>query len=433
MSRDALVLGGGGARGAWQAGVLRYLCREMPAELGDSLRFDLLVGTSVGALNAAFMAAEAGRPDTAGERLAEHWRSIELSAVYRMRLRRLWRVPFSLLRATGRPRGEIALLDGSPLTEVVSRRVDWRGISRALEEGHLQGLAVTATELSSTRNVVFHQVAPGVEVPSEGGRDSMRFVEATIGTQHIQASTALPLLFPPVKLGGRWYLDGGLGEQTPMRPAVALGADRVLALSLAKLVGPADIEGDDTDPGAEPTWPRVIGKTMNAVLLDRSEPESARRQRVNRLLAWGNERQARLLRAGAERWGDDFVSWAEEILARDAFPVDFAEGLEAVMSDDRDAPWRRVESMVLCPSVDLGVLASQTMDRGLRGEVNELTRLVFDFLDDTAQAGDADALSYILFDPAYLHALLELGEADAAAHHDELAAFLAERNEQGGV
>jgi NTE family protein len=389
MDDAALVLAGGGARGAWQAGALAWICQAVPARTGHPLRFESMVGSSVGAINAAFLAGEAEDLARGSQTLREHWRGTEVGAVYHLRLRRLWRVPRALFSAGHPPRGPIALLDPSPLERTVRQRIRWPGIGAALASGALGSLAFVATELASGGTTAFHQDGPGRAPPTAGpGR---RFVAGPLAPEHVFASVALPLLFPPVQVGGRWYLDGGLSEQRPVHTALYMGARRVLSLGLHAE------ESGATDYGLPPTWPRVIGKTMNTVLSGRSEPELARIDRVNRVLRWGEE----------------------------ACGAGFGERLAAAMADDPAGPWVRTDAFALRPSMDLGVLAAQSLDRGLRGRVDDMTRVVFRFLEDTAGAGDADALSYLLFDPGYLEALLELGWEDAAAQGDALVGFLA--------
>ena len=389
MKRTALVLGGGGARGAWQAGALAWICQAMPARTGRRASFDQLVGSSVGAINAAFLAGEAHATDKASQTLWEHWGSTEVGAVYRLRLRRLWRIPRALLRGGDAPRGPIALLDGRPLERTLRERIRWSGIESSLRSGELGSVAVVATDLAGSTPTVFHQGAPGW--PAPGPDPDRRFVSGPLRPEHLLASVALPLLFPPVGLDDHWYLDGGLSEPTPLRTAVRLGARRILSLSLDSVRLPA------VDHSARPTWPRVLGKTMNAVLLDRAEPEAERMGRVNRVLTWGE--------------GE--------------YGSGFSAGLARALAGDPGGPWEPTEALFLRPSVDLGVLAAQSLSAGLRGRVDDMTRVVFRFLEDTAEAGDADALSFLLFDPGYLQVLLDLGWQDAAARGDEIVEFLA--------
>jgi NTE family protein len=390
MKRDtALVLSGGGARGAWQAGALAWICQQAPVRTGRSVSFDILVGSSVGSINAGFLAGEADDLHSASEGLWDHWSSTQVGAVYRLRLRRLWRVPRALLRG-GRPaRGPIALLDSGPLERIVRERIRWPAIEDALRRGTLQSVAFVATELAGARTTVFHQSAPDRTAPRPD-RDR-RFVVGPLSADHVLASVALPLLFPPVEVDGRWYLDGGLSEQAPVRTALQLGARRILSLGVQRP------EPTTVDPTLPPTWPRVIGRTMDSVLADRCESELERMQRVNRVLEWGEG----------------------------AYGEGFADGIAGALSDDQRGPWEATDALALHPSVDLGQLAAQALSGGLQGRVDDLTRVVFRFLEDTAGAGDADALSYLLFDPAYLDVLLRLGWEDAAARGDEIVEFLA--------
>ena len=391
-------MSGGGARAAYAAGVLRYITREISPLLGDRVRFDVITGTSAGAINGAFLASMADDLPRAAEALWEHWDQLTINQVYRFGARQLWRVPRSILSdSSGHPWGEVALADVNPLRKMLREKIDWARLRRCVKRGHLEAFSVTATELATSRSVVFLDGTPAGH-PVLNGRNPF-FVprRARIGPEHVLASAAIPILFPPVKVGGRHYLDGGLGMNTPLRPALRLGADKVLVLSLR--FNRSVSEGESVAQqfgGADPTWAQVVGKTMSAVLLDRVSHDVARLERQNRLIRWGQE-----------NWGDEFV-----------------EKLDALMEGERGVPYQIIKPLLLAPSEDLGRIASTVTDDERFGEgADELTLRALRFLSGANESGENDAMSYLLFDPVFVRQLLALGEQDAAARRDELIAF----------
>jgi len=401
MTRIALVLSGGGARAAWAAGVLRYIGRTLVPRLGDKVSFDIITGTSAGALNGALLASMNDDLAAAAERLWDHWNGLTIGSVYRIGARQLWRVPRSILSdKTGRPRGEVALADVDPLRHMLQDDIDWARLHRVIRDGRLKAFSVTATELATSRSVIFVE-GPSPDDPMlDSSNPFFRPRLARIGPEHVLASAAIPLLFPPVKVGGRYYLDGGLGMNTPLRPALRLGADRALVLSLRHERTQEETEVIARQHGGDtPTWAQVVGKTMSAVLLDHSLHDVERLARINRMLD-----------VGAERLGPEFRT----ILG------DF-------MTDERGVPYRNVRPLLLSPTVDLGCFASEVARHEKFGSgADDVTVRALRYLSGANESGENDAMSYMLFDPVFIRELLRFGEEDARAHHDELEAFFGE-------
>ena len=265
-----------------------------------------------------------------------------------------------------------------------------------MEEGRLRAFAVTATELATSRNIVFFE---GDEHCGGLLRSQNPFVRpqaVKIGPEHVLASAAIPLFFPPVKVEGRWFADGGLGQNTPLRPAIRLGADRILVITLR---APMSVESGDERAlrvgGRAPSWAQMVGKTMNTVLLDKAVHDVKRIERMNRILEWGTA-----------RWGDDFV-----------------ESLGEVVEPERGAAYRPIRTTVIAPSIDLGALAQEVALEGHFGDVDPITRRMLSGLARAVGASDNDALSYLLFTRVYIDRLIELGRKDAEARRDELVGF----------
>lgn len=394
MPSIGLVLGGGGARGAYEAGVLRHIADHVPPCADRRGHFDVVVGTSAGAINGAWMAAQATEPGHRAHQLATMWEGLEFEQVFRVRTRDLLRLPRGLLGLGG----DVALVDTSPLRRMVRERIPWPAIDGALASGDLRAFAVTATELATSRNIVFiHGRDVDVRV-WDSPNPYIRPRPAVIGPEHILASAAIPLLFPPVQVGDRFFVDGGLGQQTPLRPALRLGVDRVLVISLRKNLAVG--EGEEVAccrSGEPPTWAQVLGKTMNSVLLDTAGHEVERVHRWNRMLDWG-ERE---------------------------FGPGYGEQIAAFLASERGAPTRRVEPLLISPSVDLGEMALRHVRSRDLSPTGLLIRLAVRGLARSGSSSENDALSYLLFDRGFLAEILALGERDAAAHHDQLVELFA--------
>lgn len=398
MSRISLVLGGGGARGAYEAGVLRYVLERIPREIGHPIRFSSVVGTSAGAINAAFLAAWSHDLTTGAAVLCEKWAGLSIPRVYRIGMRQLLRVPRTIFKVANEfEGGEVALVDASPLHHLMRTEVDWDRLQANLESGHLDVFSVVATELATSRSVVFFQDGGRYDVDWTSHNPYVRPRKVRIGAEHVLASAAIPLLFPPVEVDGRFFIDGGLGMNTPVRPALRFGADKIFVVSVRKHLTVFQGERTARERGrSAPTWAQVVGKTMNAVLLDRANHEVERIERVNEILRWG-----------VETYGEEF-----------------REGLGRLLTGERGAAWREIEPLLVDPSSDLGALAADFVLRsGFAQDADEVTRRVLRFLAQASQTGENDALSYLMFDPPFLAELLELGWADARERHDELVAF----------
>ena len=401
----ALVLSGGGARGAYEAGVLSYLLEDLPARLGRAVRFEIVTGTSVGAVHACYLAAAQDEPG-AGQRLLDIWRSLSLDRVFAVGAVDLVRVPWQLLGFGGLrpalpPTGPVperlpGLFDTGWLETIVLDNIPWKTLRRNLDDGSMHALAIAATEIATGRSIVFVDKHGDTSPGWEGDR----FViprAAEIGPAHALASAAIPLIFPAIRIDRTYYCDGGLRLNTPLSPALRLGAERVLVIGLRY---PRPAEEEDRIARRreanvmQPTY--LVGKALNALLLDRVEYDLDRMRLFNAILE-----------AGVRAYGPDFL-------------MRINEPIVAL----RKKPYRIVRNCMLRPSKDLGVLAAeclrhQTRSRGLR---DWLSRNVVRFAGHGA-LGEADLLSYLFFDRCYADHLIELGRHDAAQAAAELVAF----------
>jgi NTE family protein len=399
--RTALVLAGGGARGAYEAGVVRYLRGELAETLGHQPRVDLLCGTSIGAINACLLASLADAPERQGEGLVEVWQSLRLEEVFHWSALRLAAIPLYLwrqLRATRLRQVSWRLSDflwPEALARVVERGVDWERLHRNVRAGHLRALTVSATDLSTGRAVVFVESAAPLPAWSHDPLVEARAGE--IGPAHALASGAIPLLFRPVRIDGSWFVDGSVRQNVPLAPAVRLGADRLLVVSLRQggRAGPAPLP-----PSREPpTTAAQLGRLLNALLLDHTDYDLERLRKINAIVAQG----------------------------RRAYGPAFVESLAALSADGLAAPMREVHDLVIRPSRDVGAIARVHAERRVgrlrRGTLASrlLRRAAADA--EAAQDGAADLASYLLFDREYADELIALGWHDARAMKERLVEF----------
>ncbi len=363
------VLSGGGARGAYEAGVLRYVLDDLPRRFGFPTAPHVITGTSIGAITGAWVGATGAQ----GIRTLSHiWQTLTVDRVYTLNARDLLRVP-ELMFGYG-PRA--GLLDPSPLREFVEQALPWDAFRARIDSGGLRAFVCAATDVASGYCTLW------VDGQPLGQSHPTTVVRAThVGPEHVLASAAIPLIFPPVSAEGRWYADGALRQNTPLSPAVALGVTRALVVGVKKNRVP---EAGTTDAPA-PTPGFLAGKALNALMLDPVEEDLRRLRSMNELLAWGSR----------------------------AYP-DFESRLRA-----EHRPYRQVRVVHVCPSEDLGRMAA-VLYRDADERLPWATRMLLRTIGAQESDGEADLLSYLLFDHAFTGALERLGWEDARRREDEL-------------
>ena len=226
----ALVLTGGGARSAYQVGVLRALTEIVPRGRNP---FQIIVGTSAGAVAASVLAAEAVHWRRAVAGLEEVWANFRASQVFRVDPLHMFRAgchwALSLLSGGLLLSPPKSMLDNSPLRELLARSVDWSGVHTSIERGHLRALALCATSYVTGQSVAFYD---GRETIKDWARVQRVGRRAELTLDHLMASVAIPLLFPPMQLGEEHFGDGAMRQMNPLSPAVHLGAERMLILGV---------------------------------------------------------------------------------------------------------------------------------------------------------------------------------------------------------
>lgn len=383
----AVILSGGGARGAYEVGVLSYVLDTFARLRGAPPRFDILCGTSVGAINACFLAAHLADATLGVRRLVDLWTELDLGRVLGFGFRQALGLHRVVLGGGSDAAG---LFDVTPMTQLIEREIPWRAIARTLRHGHLSALSVSATEVSSGRTVIFMQTGPDGSLPTTAPpRTIVR--GALIGPPHALASAAIPILFPPVRIGRELFMDGGVRQNTPIAPALRLGATHVFAVGLSREVKGIESGGEDAKP---PGAAMVLGKVLNAFLLDHVQSDFEILSRVNRMI-------------------DD---------SEKAFGTGFLPSVNKHLHDRGDLPYRRVEALVVRPSEDIGRLAAAYVRSGALRRGTAFTRRMMSMID-VGEATESDLASYLLFDGAFAKKLIDLGRADAEARRHEIAQF----------
>jgi len=396
--RVAWVLGGGGARGAYEVGVCDYIFDRVAAELGGTVPLDILSGTSVGALHVCALAAGADDPRGATQALIARWTSLRVDDVVQVDRRR----SFAMIRALfGRPprrpsaeAGRGGILNPRPLEALVSGAVEFARIGDQIASGRLQAVSVSTTHVGSGRTTVFFQrAAPG---PSPWTRARTWAYPVTLSRDHALASAAIPFLFPAVRIRGALYCDGSLRQHVPLSPARRLGAQAMVVINPR---GPAATLATPEEPSRERAFPGpvfLLGKVMNALSLDRVDGDIERLDLINHVLAAG-ERQ---------------------------FGAGFAGKLNQELATAGVGPLATIPLLYLQSSQDIGRLsAAYVRSRSFRARNVGFVERILARLAERESAQEADLLSYLLFDGAFAGELIELGRHDARQRHDQIVGF----------
>ncbi len=370
--RLGVLLSGGGARGAYQSGVLLGVA-EIAAEKGISHPFKIVTGVSAGAVNAASLVASQADFADVATKLTRDWSSITAEEVFKTDALSAGRLglKFALDAAGGvfsQKKLARSLLDTSPLRRYIEKNIPFSEISNTLRSGKIESLALTAMNYTNSHSMTFvqsHEPSPMWD------RSRRRSVQSTIGVEHVMGSGAIPLFFPPVPIGDDHFGDGCLRNTAPLSPAIHLGADRILVISVRR----PDHLAPPVQGHIEPSLARVTGVVLNALLMDAVEFDMERLMRINQTV--------------------DLIPQATRTKMH----------------------LRKLDYLWIRPSQDIGKIAADLF--------NKLPAVIRYLVGGLGSKKEASELtSYLLFEPEFCGELVRLGREDAYANRAAIEKFL---------
>ena len=371
IAKTGLVLSGGGARAAYQVGVLKAISEILPFTTHQN-PFPIISGTSAGAINATVVAAYAQHFRLGMKRLENVWANFHCDQIFLTNFWTLSKSSLSWLKTLigGASKGPIGLLDNQPLAKLLDSVIPYPLIQKAIGQGALEALTVTASSYTTGESISFYQATSQTE---PWRRHRRRGHPAVISTAHLLASAAIPMVFPVTKVGSQYFGDGSMRFLAPLSPALHLGANKILVVGVDPVQAPID---ELSHPEGYPTIAEIGGHVLDSVFIDSLDSDLERLHRINATLS----------------------KIPERIKAK-SFQL------------------KKIETLVINPTQDISLIAREHFRAMPRAVQFFLRRIGID-----GHSGDS-VLSYLLFEKPFTRALIRLGYQDAYDKADDILAF----------
>lgn len=372
--KPALVLSGGGARGAYQVGVLKAIADLHPKHAHNP--FSIISGTSAGAVNAVALAASANNFRLAVKKVEKIWSSLHVDKVYKAGawdlLGGLGRLVGSLLNegiGRGRP---LALFNNDPLRELLNHTIQFKNIQKRIDKGYLDAVGVSATGYTSGESVTFFQGLEGIQKWRQGRRVG---VPSKLNVSHILGSSAIPAILPAEKISREYFGDGALRQLAPISPAIRMGADRVLVIGVSGNATHVPKREQETH---SPSLAQMVGHIFNSAFIDSLEHDLDTLTKINDLVGY----------------------------AKNENPHNTPGNL------------RNIDLLVIYPSMEFDDIAAKHIK-----DLPRAMRIAMRLIGATKRGGGTSLASYLLFEKEFCKELIECGYRDAMAQRDDILQF----------